>query len=338
MLGPDAFGETMDAVARCFPFAGDAEIAVEIDPRTLSRAMAKLLGELGVARASLGVQDFDPVVQRSVHRLQPFTQVADAVALLRHAGIAAINFDLMYGLPHQSEEGVAETARRAVALTPDRLAVFGYAHVPWIKRHQALLPEAALPDRRARYRQQQAMARVLTGAGYVRIGLDHYARPGDALTASAAAGRLRRNFQGYTTDTAPALLGLGASAISALPDAYVQNPARVPEWRAAIEAGRLPAVRGIRLSAEDLLRRDVIEEIMCRLAVDLAATAARHTAAAGPLLARSLAEFASDGLIRWDGRRLEVTEAGRPFLRTIAAAFDAYLPAAAGAARYSQGI
>jgi oxygen-independent coproporphyrinogen-3 oxidase len=338
MLGAVELTRTMAAVARHFSFAADAEIAVEIDPRTLTRAMAKTLGELGITRASLGVQDFDPVVQQSVHRVQPFAQVAEAVAMLRQAGIAGINLDLMYGLPHQSAAGVAETAGRALDLMPDRLAVFGSAHVPWMKRHQALLPQDALPDTHARYRQQQAIARVLTDAGYIPVGFDHYSRPGDALASAVAAGRLRRNFQGYTTDTAPVLLGLGASAISALPDAYAQNAARVPEWRSAVAAGRLPTARGLRLSPEDRLRRDVIEQIMCRLTVDVAATAARHGAPAEPLRAAPLAGFAADRLIRWDGSRLEVTARGRPFLRTIAAAFDAYQARDARAARYSQGV
>jgi oxygen-independent coproporphyrinogen III oxidase len=338
LLGAADLALTMRALARHFDFAADAEIAVEIDPRTLSREMAGTLQEIGATRASLGVQDFDPVVMESVHRLQPFEVVAEAVLSLRRAGIAGINFDLMYGLPYQSEESVARTAGRALELAPDRIAVFGYAHVPWVKRHQRLLPEAALPDLNARYRQREAAARVLTEAGYIPVGFDHFARPGDALAAAAASGRLRRNFQGYTTDGAPVLIGFGASAISALPHAYVQNAPRIPEWSAAVRAGRLPAQRGIVLSAEDLLRRAVIEAIMCRLEVDLAATAERYGASFERLLSPALAEFAEDGLIAWDGRRLRVAERGRPFLRAIAALFDAYYRPEAGLARYSQGI
>lgn len=338
MLGVAELAETMRVLAQHFSFAEDAEIAIEIDPRALSGAMVKALAKIGVTRASLGVQDFDPLVQQAVNRWQPFAVVAEAVAALRGIGVAGINFDLMYGLPHQTAAGAAETAARALELAADRLAVFGYAHVPWMKRHQALLSEAALPDACARYRQQQAMARVLTDAGYVAIGLDHFARPEDALAAAAAARHLRRSFQGYTTDAAPALLGIGASAIGALPEGYVQNAAAIPLWRAAVDAGRLPVARGIRLSAEDRLRRAVIEEIMCHLAVDLAAIAARHATSPARLVAPSLPAFAADGLIRWDGSRLEVTARGRPFLRTIASAFDAYYRPEPELPRYSRGI
>ncbi len=338
MLGPSELILTMDTLARHFILAEDAEIAIEIDPRTLSREMVEALREMGATRASLGVQDFDPLVMDTVHRPQPFEEVAEAVLSLRGAGIAGINFDLMYGLPYQSEESVARTARRALELDPDRIAVFGYAHVPWVKRHQRLLPEAALPDLSARYRQREAAARALTESGYIPVGLDHFARPGDALAAAAASGSLRRNFQGYTTDMAPVLLGLGTSAIGALPHAYVQNAPRIPEWSEAVRARRLPAERGIVLSAEDQLRREVIEGVMCRLEVDLAATAEKHGASLESLLTPRLAAFAEDGLIAWDGRRLKVAEKGRPFLRAVAALFDAYYRPEDGLSRYSLGI
>lgn len=337
-LGPADLAATMRTLTRHFPLADGAEVAVEIDPRTLDTEITAALREIGVNRASLGVQDFDPQVQQAVHRIQSFDLVAEAVAALRGAGVAGINFDLMYGLPYQSEASVVEAAQRALELAPDRFAAFGYAHVPWVKRHQNLLPAAALPDLRARHRQQRAIARVLTEAGYVAIGLDHFARPGDALATAAATGRLHRNFQGYTTDAATTLLGVGASAISSLPDAYVQNAPSVPEWRAGVRAGRLPVVRGVRLSAEDRLRRDVIERIMCDFAVDLAAAARKHGAALKPLLSPDLAGFAADGLIGWDGCRLEVTAIGRPFLRTIAAAFDERSRTAVKPNRYSQAI
>jgi oxygen-independent coproporphyrinogen III oxidase len=341
VLAPEDLVATMELLAQHFSFAADAEIAVEIDPRELSDGMVQTLAVTGVTRASLGVQDFNPTVQETVHRVQPYSLVAEAVAALRRSGIGAINFDLMYGLPHQTEASVAATAEQALTLAPDRLAVFGYAHVPWLKRRQALLPEAALPDPQERYRQQQAAARVLTDGGYIAIGLDHFARPGDALAVAAAAGRLRRNFQGYTADPSPVLLGLGASAIGALPDAYVQNAAAIPQWASAVRAGRLPVVRGIVLSAEDELRRDVIEQIMCHLEVDLAATAARHAASLETILAPALPVLvrqADDGLIRWDGRRLQVTATGQPFLRSVAASFDAYYDSEPARPHHSQGV
>jgi oxygen-independent coproporphyrinogen III oxidase len=305
----------------------EIEIAVEVDPRTLTEGAADALAAIGVTRASLGVQDFDPAVQAAVNRHQSFAVTEAAAARLRARGIDAINLDLIYGLPYQTEAGVAETVARALDLGPDRVAVFGYAHVPWLKRHQKLLPEAALPGPAARFAQRAAAERVILAAGYQAIGLDHYARPGDSLAAAARAGRVRRNFQGYTTDTAPVLLGLGASSIGALPQGYVQNEAAIPAWRDAVREGRLPIARGVALSAEDRLRRDVIEQVMCRGEADLPAIAASHGVAADGLLAAgpALAAQAGDGLVRWDGARLAVTEDGRPFVRAVAAAFDAYL-------------
>ena len=310
-----------------FALAEDAEIAVEVDPRTLTAAAADTMAAIGVTRASLGVQDFDPVVQAAVHRHQSFAVTEAAATRLRACGIGAINLDLIYGLPHQTEAGVAATVARALDLGPDRVAVFGYAHVPWLKRHQRLLPEAALPGPAARFAQRAAAERVILAAGYEAVGLDHYARPGDPLAVAARAGRVRRNFQGYTTDMAPVLLGFGASSIGALPDGYVQNETAIPAWRDAVRAGRLPIARGVALTSEDRLRRAVIEQLMCQGEADLPAIAARHGVGAEVLLAAGpvLAAQAADGLVRWDGARVAVTERGWPFVRAVAAAFDAYL-------------
>jgi oxygen-independent coproporphyrinogen-3 oxidase len=257
---------------------------------------------------------------------------------LRDIGIASLNLDLIYGLPHQTASGVARTVEQALHLAPDRVAVFGYAHVPWMKKHQALLPEAALPGPRERFAQRQAVEDVAVAQGYKSVGLDHFARDTDRLAQASTAGRLHRNFQGYTTDDAPVLLGLGASSIGSLPDGYAQNAASVPVWRDAVRAGRLPIARGIALSPEDRLRRDVIEQIMCNFAVDLCDVAASHGADAKPLLAAApaLDQQARDGLIEWDGCSLAVTPAGRPFVRTVAAAFDAYL--APDATRHSAAV
>ena len=328
----------MDRLRQKFAFAPDAEIAVEVDPRTLSDAALQGLAAMGTTRASLGVQDFDPLVQQTVNRIQTFEMTQDCAERLRGLGIASINLDLIYGLPHQTEAGVAATVNQALRLAPDRVAVFGYAHVPWMKKHQALLPEAALPGPRERYAQRQAVDAVLVAQGYEPIGLDHFARRTDSLAQAADEGRLRRNFQGYTTDDAPVLLGLGASSIGSLPEGYVQNATSVPAWRDAVRAGRLPIARGVALSAEDRLRRDVIEQIMCRLSVDLREVAACHAADPAPLLAAApaLEEQARDELVDWDGNTIAVTRAGRPFVRAVAAAFDAYL--APGAIRHSSAV
>lgn len=336
---PPASLRAIDARLReRFHVPPDAEIAIEVDPRTLGTPALEALTAMGVTRASIGVQDFDPVVQRAIGRIQPWRATATAVAGLRHIGLRSINLDLLYGLPHQTEASVAATAQKALTLLPERVAVFGYAHVPWMKKHQALLPEAALPEALARHAQSRAAERVLCDAGYAAIGLDHFARPDDEMAVAARSGRLHRNFQGYTTDDAPILLGLGASSISSLPQGYVQNAAGVPAWRDAIRDGRLPVARGITLTPQDRLRRSVIERIMCDCAVDLAAIASRHDAAPSSLMdaAPALEQLARDGLIHWSGYRLAVTDVGRPFLRMVAAAFDTYLRA--GAARHAVAV
>ena len=324
--------EIMRRLRAAFAFAPDSAVEVEMDPRTVTPATLDALAEMGITRGSLGVQDFDPAVQRAVNRVQSFEATAACAGGLRARGVRSINLDLMYGLPLQTEAGVAAMAKRALALAPDRVAVFGYAHVPWMKKHQALLPEATLPGPLERYRQREAAERVLTGAGYVPVGLDHYARPGDEMAVAAAERRLHRNFQGYTTDAAPVLLGLGASAIGALPQGYAQNTAPLPDYRDRLRAGRLPVVRGVTLTDEDRLRRDVIERLMCDGAVELDTMAAGHGAdpaglrAAGP----ALAALAADGVVEWDGNRVAVRPAARPFLRNVAAVFDAYYRPAEG--------
>jgi oxygen-independent coproporphyrinogen-3 oxidase len=325
-LPGERLAQVMGRLRQAFAVAAGAAIEVEMDPRTATPATLDALAEMGVTRASLGVQDFDPVVQRAVNRVQSFAVTAACAEGLRARGVRSINIDLMYGLPHQSEASVAASAGQALALAPDRVAVFGYAHVPWMKRHQALLAEASLPGPLQRYRQARAAERALTGAGLVPVGLDHYARPGDDLARAAAGQRLHRNFQGYTTDRAPVLLGLGASAIGSLPQGYAQNAVKLAEYALSVRAGGLPTRRGIAISDEDRLRRDVIERLMCDGQVDLDATAARRGAdpatlrQAGP----ALAALAADGLVRWDGNRVTVRPEARPFLRSVAAAFDTY--------------
>ncbi len=331
-MPPALLAAVMDRLRTRFDLRPDAEIAVELDPRTADAAALDGLAAIACTRASLGVQDFDPQVQRAVNRIQDFATTAACAEGLRARGIAALNLDLIYGLPHQTEESVRRTAAQAMALAPDRIAVFGYAHVPWMKKHQALLPEAALPDAAARWRQRAAIEAEILAQGWEAIGLDHYARPGDPMAAAARGRRLRRNFQGYTTDAAPVLLGLGASAIGALPQGYVQNATPIPAHRDRVRAGELPVVRGIALTAEDRMRREVIEQIMCHGEADLDVVAARHgqdpcgLRAAGP----ALDAMALDGVVEWDGRSVRVPARSRPLLRNVAAAFDAYLRPAEG--------
>ncbi|WP_439578788.1 oxygen-independent coproporphyrinogen III oxidase, partial [Elioraea sp.] len=269
VLGAVQWRRVDAALRSAFAIEPAAEIAVELDPRTLSPGMVRALADTGVTRVSLGVQDFDPLVQKAVNRVQPREVVADAVARLRGSRIDRINLDLMYGLPHQTEISVARTARQALALNPDRIALFGYAHVPWMKRHQRLIDAGALPDAAGRLAQFRAALAVFTAAGHVPLGLDHAARPDDPLALAHAEGRMRRTFQGYTDDAAPVLIGIGASAISSLPQGHAQSAAAVPQWREAVRGGRLPIVRGVEPDAEDRLRAALIERIMCDMGLDI---------------------------------------------------------------------
>ncbi len=341
ILTPDDLDRLMGALATHFAFAPGADIAAELDPRTLTRDWVEAAARNGLTRASLGVQDLDPLVQKAINRVQPFERSRDAAAWLRAAGIRSINVDLMYGLPHQTVAGVLETVDQVLDLRPDRIALFGYAHVPWMKPHQQLLPQAALPDLGERFEQQEAAAARLSAAGYIRVGLDHFAAPHDPMALAAGDGGLRRNFQGYTTDGADALVGLGPSAIGKLPQGYVQSIAATRDWALAVRAGTLPVARGLALTAEDRLRADIIEALMCDLSVDLTEVCGRHDAHPGLLqedLLR-LCPLEADGLVvRRDGR-IAVTPRGRPFVRTICAAFDAYLHRGEAAPRrHSAGV
>ncbi|MDW8444657.1 MAG: oxygen-independent coproporphyrinogen III oxidase [Acetobacteraceae bacterium] len=332
IVGPAGWRKVDRALRSAFAIDPGAEIAVELDPRTLTNAMISALADTGVTRASLGVQDFDPVVQKAVNRMQPFALVADCVARLRGAHIERISFDLMYGLPKQTELSVARTARQALSLNPDRVAIFGYAHVPWMRRHQRLIREADLPDAPERLAQFRAALAVFTAAGYVAIGLDHAARPDDPLASALAERRLRRNFQGYTDDTAATLIGFGASAISSFPQGHAQNAASVPAWRDAIRSGRLAIVRGIAPDEDDRLRALLIERLMCFLSLDIASACREHGVDPrrfAEVLPR-LDAMAADGLVAREGWRVAVTPRGRPFLRAVAALFDRHLDPSAG--------
>lgn len=338
MLSPSDFRALVARMRRDFAFDADAEVAVEIDPRTLTPAHVATLADSGVTRASLGVQSFDPLVQKTVNRLQSFELTQRLAQWLRHAGIEALNLDLMYGLPHQTVANVVSSTRQALELEPDRVAVFGYAHVPWMKRHQAVLPEDAMADAAGRSAQFEAAAEVLLDAGYVQIGLDHFARPDDAMALKLETGALRRNFQGYTTDEATTLVGLGASAISSFPQGYAQNHASVGPYRRALEAGDLPTARGVVITQADRLRAAIIERLMCDLCVDLEEICQAHrvdAAELSPDLGR-LAPLVADGLAVQDRHRIVIPAEARHLVRVVSAAFDAR--SAAAQARYSVAL
>jgi len=321
------FVEVMSVLREVFSVCDDAEIAVELDPTSLPADRLEALKSAGVTRVSLGVQDLDAEVQEAIGRRQTYEETEACATAMRNLGVSSLNLDLIYGLPRQTIDGVRKTARRALDLNPDRVAVFGYAHVPWMKKHQALINEAELPGALDRFCQQEAIRDVLLDADYVAIGLDHFAKPSDAMAVALRRGSVRRSFQGYTTDAAPVLIGVGASAIGALPQGYVQNAPAAAAYGRAIDEGGLATARGVALNSDVRLRRAVIESLMCDLDVDLEAVAASHGLSAAPLLgdARALAQFVNDGLAEWNSPRIRVTEKGRPFVRSIAALFDAYL-------------
>jgi oxygen-independent coproporphyrinogen-3 oxidase len=327
IMAPEEFRNLMAVLRDCFDVADDAEIAIEIDPRRVTDAMIEALGECGITRASLGVQSFDLRVQQAINRIQTFEQTACAINGLRVAGIEAVNFDLIYGLPYQTVGSCEETVAQTLWLDPDQVSVFGYAHVPWLKKHQRLIPTAALPNAKERLAQFAAIAERLTDAGYRRIGLDHFAKPGDRLVRCLDAGTLHRNFQGYTSDQCPTLIGFGASAVGTLPQAYVQNTTQVGEYQRRIEAGSFAVQRGRQLTAEDRLRRDVIERIMCDFRVDLDAVAAGYGLEAGYFANEldRLRELERDGIVRVQDAVVSLDEACWPLARTVAAIFDAYL-------------
>jgi oxygen-independent coproporphyrinogen-3 oxidase len=328
----------MARLREAFRVGPAAEVAIEIDPRTVTPAHIETLADSGFNRASLGVQSFEPLVQQTIRRIQSFEETARVADWLRHAGVEGLNLDLMYGLPYQTVENVVATVERALALDPDRVSLFGYAHVPWMKRHQALLPEDVMPNAEERFAQFEAAAARLVTAGYVRVGLDHFAKPDDPMAEALKAGDLKRNFQGYTTDAAPVLIGFGASAISSYPQGYAQNASSTPEYRKAVLAGELATARGLVLTEEDRLRREVIERLMCDLAVDLGEVCGRHGIAPDHFASELVVvdRLAGEGLARRDGVRVSVPEEARPLVRVLCAAFDARLMAGAG--RHSRVI
>ncbi|MHC8493015.1 oxygen-independent coproporphyrinogen III oxidase [Thalassospira sp. SM2505] len=316
----------------------DAEIAVEMDPRTAKIDFMDAMIEFGFNRASIGIQDFNETVQRAVNRIQSMELVSDVITNLRDRGITGINVDLMYGLPFQTLETLRETVDQTVSLRPDRLSVFGYAHVPWMKKHQQLIPTEALPNTQERWAQYEEIQNRLAMHGYVAIGLDHFAHEADSMAIALKNGKLHRNFQGYTTDRAEALIGFGPSAISSLPQGYAQNDPALARWQRNVEDGKCAIEKGVALSASDKLRREIINELMCNLTVDLDVVCAQFGTSAdrfAPELER-ISAMSADNIVEVNGNNISLTETGRPLVRAVCAAFDTYLDPAHG--RHSQAV
>ncbi|MBD9495232.1 oxygen-independent coproporphyrinogen III oxidase [Ensifer sp. ENS01] len=327
LVRPDDLIALKRAFTDHFTFAADCEISVEMDPNDLDEARHDALAGIGMTRASFGIQDFDPVVQKAINRIQTFEQTRDAIEASRVRGVHSVNCDVLYGLPYQSLQSLERTMEAVLSLDPDRVALFGYAHVPWMKTHQKMIPDESLPGIVERFAQMSRAAEMLAAAGYEAIGIDHFAKPDDSLARASREGRLRRNFQGYTDDAAETLVGLGASAIGQFRQGYVQNMPATGEYLRHVENTGLAAVRGYRFTPDDTLRAKVIADVMCRFAFSLAEVEEAFPGLAGAVIeeARLFRARDVDGLTTIENGVFRLTERGRPFARSVAATFDAYL-------------
>lgn len=326
------------ALDKAFEIKANCEISVEIDPSDIEPDGIDELVAFGLNRASIGVQDFHPDVQAAINRPQPFEQTRDVVGLLRDSGVKSINIDALYGLPRQNKSRLMRTLEQCVEICPDRMALFGYAHVPWLKKHQNLIKTDELPDQFERYDHATQASQLLQTSGYQPIGIDHFARPADPLAQAARNGRLRRNFQGYTTDARPTMIGFGASSIGRFADSFVQNIVPIGQYLAKVQHDELPKQKGLQLSEEDQLRGEIIERLMCQFSIDFD-TLDHHS----PDLVRACLRTANKlvssdrfGLCELSGNRFSIRPQARAFTRIVAAHFDAYY--APQQHRYSKAV
>jgi oxygen-independent coproporphyrinogen III oxidase len=338
VLSPDDIRRLADHIRRCFRLAHGAEFAIEMDPRTADEETIRAFAEAGVNRVSIGVQDFDLAVQKAINRIQSFEQTRDVVAAFRSYGIRSLNIDLVYGLPHQTRDSVRDTVMKVLQLRPNRVAMFGYAHLPQRLKHQRLIEDSTLPGIEERFAQSNRAANIFQASGYLRVGLDHFVLPDDRL----AKAEVHRNFQGYTDDHAPVLIGFGASAIGRLPQGYVQNSPEVGEYMRRIETDGLATARGHAMTAEDNARSFAIERMMCDLRFPAEELRRNFGQTAEPVIeeAECFLEMEHEGLVEKDPREggvFRITEKGRLFLRSICSVFDRYLDEA-GTPVGSQGV
>ncbi|MDJ0826509.1 MAG: oxygen-independent coproporphyrinogen III oxidase [Rhodobacter sp.] len=336
LLVPEMIAELSQAIFDVAPLTADAQFSVEIDPNEIDDARLDALAAAGMNRASIGIQDFDAQIQETIGRPQTYEVTKAAVDGLRARGIESLNVDILYGLPHQTRTKISDSVQLLMSLNPDRVALFGYAHVPWMAKRQALIPTDALPVPEERLELFNVARDLFKWDGYAEIGIDHFARPGDGLEVAWRNGTMRRNFQGYTEDKSETLIGFGASAISRYRQGYAQNDASTSGYQGAVRDGRFATKRGHKFTEDDLLRAAVIEALLCDFRVDLAAAADRvgQPVAQAAALVDGL-DAAFPGMLQVSDETVEIRDHARPLARMIARHFDAYEMSAAG---HSQAV
>ncbi|KIC36769.1 oxygen-independent coproporphyrinogen III oxidase [Leisingera sp. ANG-M7] len=325
LLSADLIRDLAGTITEAFPLAPRAEFSVEIDPNEIGDRRLDALAEAGMNRASVGVQDFDSTIQQAIGRIQSFEATRAAIEQLRAHGIRSLNADILYGLPHQTPAIMTESVQKLLSLTPDRVAVYGYAHVPWMAGRQSMIRSDALPTPEARLELFETARQLFQWDGYREIGIDHFARPHDGLAVAQQTGRLRRNFQGYTDDPAEVLIGIGASAISRFPQGYAQNAPATSAYVRAIRNGQFATARGHAFGGEDLLRARLIEALMCDFRIcreEILSRFAVTEANLDRLFAEASAAF--PGMLEVSAKGLKIREEARPLTRMIARSFDAY--------------
>jgi oxygen-independent coproporphyrinogen-3 oxidase len=337
----DEMAQLMADTDRVFPRAAEAEISIEVDPRTAEAGTMGFLAELGFNRVSIGVQDFDPDVQRAVHRIQSEEETRRVVDESRAAGFRSVNFDLIYGLPKQTLDGFNATLDRVLEVAPDRIALYNYAHLPALFKPQRRIAAAELPSAETKLQILTLAIGRLTRAGYVYIGMDHFAKATDDLAVAQAQGRLQRNFQGYSTHPESDIIGVGVSSIGRVGPTYCQNLKSLDEYYAALDEGRLPVMRGLELSADDLVRRAVIQALICHFRLSIESIEIAHLIEFDKYFAqelRDLKQLERDGLVELQPGWIVVTPKGRLLVRAVCMVFDRYLRARQQAASYSKVI
>ena len=327
-LEPDEIREFMGEIKRRFTFSEDAEVSIEIDPRYATDEQLQAIRDVGFNRVSMGLQDLDENVQRAINRIQPYELMERTMKKLRELGFYSINIDLIYGLPYQTRESFQRTVEKVIELDPNRIAVYSFAYVPWVKPIQKHIDPDTLPSAEEKLSIIEMVIEKFQDAGYVYIGMDHFAKPEDELAVAQREGKLWRNFQGYTTRKGVELLGIGATSIGMLQDSYFQNYKTLREYNVAIDEGRLPVFRGYILNDDDFIRREVIMDIMCNLGVSFSRIEEEFGINFEDYFERELEELREleeDGLIELKDRRINILPVGRLLIRNVAMVFDAYL-------------